>query len=85
VTGALWAAASGIGFGLFQSLNRLAVRDLDAYVSTFLQVAIAFVVLVAVSLATEDLTSLRSVAAWPLIAFAGAGLVHSSRAGRSST
>jgi drug/metabolite transporter (DMT)-like permease len=76
VTGALWAAASGIGFGLFQSINRLAVRDLDAYVSTFLQVAVAFLVLCAVSLATEDLSVLGDSGAWPLIAFAGAGLVH---------
>jgi len=76
VTGALWAAASGIGFGLFQSINRLAVRDLDAYVSTFLQVTVAAAILVAASLATEDLSALRSAGAWPLIAFAGAGLVH---------
>jgi drug/metabolite transporter (DMT)-like permease len=76
VTGALWAAASGIGFGLFQSVNRLAVRDLDAYVSTFLQVLVAFVVLASLSLATADLGSLGSAGAWPLIAFAGAGLVH---------
>jgi drug/metabolite transporter (DMT)-like permease len=76
VTGALWAAASGIGFGLFQSINRLAVRDMDAYVSTFLQVAVAFVVLLAVALATEDLHPLLHSGIWPLIAFAGAGLIH---------
>jgi drug/metabolite transporter (DMT)-like permease len=76
VTGALWAAASGIGFGLFQSINRLAVRDLDAYVSTFLQVLVAFLVLAAVSVATEDLHALLHSGTWPLIAFAGAGLVH---------
>jgi drug/metabolite transporter (DMT)-like permease len=76
VTGALWAAASGIGFGLFQSINRLAVRDMDAYVSTFLQVAVAFVVLAAIALATEDLGSLAHTGTWPLVAFAGAGLVH---------
>jgi drug/metabolite transporter (DMT)-like permease len=76
VTGALWAAASGIGFGLFQSINRLAVRDMDAYVSTFLQVAVAFVVLAAIALTTEDLGSLALTGTWPLVAFAGAGLVH---------
>jgi drug/metabolite transporter (DMT)-like permease len=76
VTGALWAAASGIGFGLFQSINRLAVRDMDAYVSTFVQVAVAFVVLAAVSLATEDLGDVAHADAWPVIAFAGAGMVH---------
>jgi hypothetical protein len=42
----LWAAASGIGFGLFQGLNRRAVRDIgDPYASTFLQLAVAAAVL----------------------------------------
>jgi drug/metabolite transporter (DMT)-like permease len=76
VTGALWAAASGIGFGLFQSINRLAVRDLDAYVSTFLQVAVAFVVLAAIALPTQDLGQIGDASTWSVIAFAGAGLVH---------
>jgi drug/metabolite transporter (DMT)-like permease len=76
VTGALWAAASGIGFGLFQSINRLAVRDLDAYVSTFLQVAVAFVVLAAICLSTQDLGQLGDATTWSLVAFALAGLVH---------
>ena len=76
MTGALWAAASGIGFGLFQSINRLAVRDLDAYVSTFLQVAVAFVVLAAISLSTQDLGELGDATTWSLVAFALAGLVH---------
>jgi drug/metabolite transporter (DMT)-like permease len=77
VTGALWAAASGIGFGLFQSLNRRAVRDIeDSYVSTFLQLVIAAVVLVAASLATEDVGALADAPAWSLIAFTAAGVVH---------
>ena len=29
MTGALWAAASGVGFGIFQSLNRRAVAQMD--------------------------------------------------------
>ena len=46
VTGVLWAAASGIGFGLFQSLNRRASGDIeDPYVSTFLQLLVAAAVL----------------------------------------
>jgi drug/metabolite transporter (DMT)-like permease len=77
VTGALWAAASGVGFGLFQSLNRRAVRDIeDPYVSTFIQLVIAAVVLVGASLATEDLSRLADADAWSLIAFAAAGVVH---------
>lgn len=77
MTGALWATASGVGFGLFQSLNRRAVRDIDnAYVGTFLQLAIAAVVLVAASLASEDLGQLTDASTWSLVAFAAAGVVH---------
>jgi drug/metabolite transporter (DMT)-like permease len=77
VTGALWATASGVGFGLFQSLNRRAVRDIDnAYVGTFLQLAIGAVVLVVASLASEDLGQLTNASTWSLVAFAAAGVVH---------
>src|SRR5204863_331951 len=77
VSGALWATASGIGFGLFQALNAKAVRDLgNAYVSTFLQLLIAAVVLVAASLATEDLGDLVHATVWGIVAFALAGMIH---------
>ena len=77
MTAALWAVASGVGFGLFQSLNRRALVDIeDAYVSTFLNLLIAAVALVGVSLATEDVTRLLDAGAWPLIAFALAGIIH---------
>jgi drug/metabolite transporter (DMT)-like permease len=77
VSGALWATASGIGFGLFQALNAKAVRDLgNAYVSTFLQLLIAAGVLLAASLATEDLGELAHATAWGIVAFALAGMIH---------
>jgi drug/metabolite transporter (DMT)-like permease len=77
VTAALWAVASGVGFGLFQSLNRRALLDIeDAYVSTFINLAIAAIVLLAVALATEDFARLLDADAWTLAAFAGAGIVH---------
>ena len=77
MTAALWAVASGVGFGLFQSLNRRALVDIgDAYVSTFLNLAIATVALLAVALATEDVGRLLDADAWTLAAFAGAGIVH---------
>jgi drug/metabolite transporter (DMT)-like permease len=77
VTAALWAVASGVGFGLFQSLNRRALVDIeDAYVSTFLNLLIAAVALLAVALTTEDVTRLLDAGAWPLIAFALAGITH---------
>jgi drug/metabolite transporter (DMT)-like permease len=77
VTAALWALASGAGFGLFQSFNRRAVLDIeDPYVSTFLNLAIAAVVLVAIALATEDLGQVLDADGWALAAFAAAGIVH---------
>jgi drug/metabolite transporter (DMT)-like permease len=77
VTAALWAVASGVGFGLFQSLNRRALVDIeDPYVSTFLNLCIAAAVLVAIALATDDLGLLLDTDAWTLLAFAGAGVVH---------
>jgi drug/metabolite transporter (DMT)-like permease len=77
VTAALWAVASGIGFGLFQSLNRRALVDIeDPYVSTFINLVIAALALLGVAVATEDLTRLLDADAWPLIAFAAAGVVH---------
>lgn len=77
MSGALWAAASGVGFGLFQSLNRRAVQDIgNAYVSTFLQLVVAALVLAIASLATQDLAVLGRATTWSLIAFALAGIVH---------
>lgn len=77
MTGGLWAAASGIGFGLFQALNRRALGGIeDAYVSTFLQVLVGTVVLVVASMATEDLGQLAEATPWSLLAFALAGLLH---------
>jgi drug/metabolite transporter (DMT)-like permease len=77
VTGALWAAASGIGFGLFQSLNRRALRDIDdAFVSTFLQLAVAAVVLSAVCVASGEAAALGEAPAGAIMAFAASGVIH---------
>jgi bacterial/archaeal transporter family protein len=79
VTGPLLAAAAGLGFGVFQTLNRRAVQGIaDAYVATFLQLVVALVVLVAASLATEDLATLRSATTTSVVWFALAGVVHFS-------
>jgi drug/metabolite transporter (DMT)-like permease len=77
VTGALWAAASGIGFGLFQALNRRAIRDIeDPHVSTFIQVVIAAAVLVVATVATGEAAAIWDATAWGLGLFALAGLMH---------
>lgn len=76
MTGALWAAVSGIGFGLFQSVNRVALRGMDAYASTFLQLLISSVVLAAFSVATGDLGQLARAPASAWWSLSAAGLVH---------
>jgi drug/metabolite transporter (DMT)-like permease len=77
VSGAAWAALSGAGFGLFQALNARAVRGLGTvYLSTFLQLAVATVILAVIAAFTEDLGSLFDAPAWSLVAFALAGVVH---------
>jgi drug/metabolite transporter (DMT)-like permease len=77
VTGALWAAAAGVGFGLFQSVNRRALTGIDdAYVSTFLQLVVAACALVVASVATQDLSQLADATTWAIAIFAAAGVVH---------
>jgi drug/metabolite transporter (DMT)-like permease len=77
VTGVLWGAASGLGFGLFQSLNIRAVRQLDdAYLSTFIQLAVAAVVLAVVCAVAGDMSRLGEVTPWAVTCFGLAGLLH---------
>ena len=54
MSGTLWAAASGIGFGAFQTVNRRAIAQMDVYVATLLQLAVALAVLAALVLAGVD-------------------------------
>ena len=73
----MWATASGIGFGVFQSLNRRAIRGIeDPYVSTFLQLAVATAVLIVACLVSEDLSRLGDASARTIGIFALAGIVH---------
>jgi DME family drug/metabolite transporter len=77
VTGVLWAAASGIGFGLFQTVNIRAVRQLDdAYVSTFLQVLVAAAVLALACAVAGDLALVGDLTPAAIANFAVAGLLH---------
>jgi drug/metabolite transporter (DMT)-like permease len=76
MTGTAWAALAGVGFGIFQVVNRKALRELDVYRSTFLQLLVSAVVLVAASSLTQTLDVLAG-ASWTTLAnFAVAGLIH---------
>jgi drug/metabolite transporter (DMT)-like permease len=73
----MWATVSGLGFGVFQSLNRRAIRGIeDPYVSTFVQLAVATAILVVASLVSEDLGQLGEASAGTIAIFAIAGVVH---------
>jgi drug/metabolite transporter (DMT)-like permease len=76
MTGALWAVIAGAGFGVFQTLNRRAVEGMDVYLSTFLQLGISALVLLGISILSQDMTRLWQAppAAW--LNFCLAGLVH---------
>jgi drug/metabolite transporter (DMT)-like permease len=79
VTGPLLAGAAGLGFGVFQTLNRRAVAGIaDAYLATFLQLVVALVVLVVASLTTEDARDLLDATTASIAWFAAAGFVHFS-------
>lgn len=76
MSGTVWAVLAGVGFGLFQTVNRRAVRGMDVFVATFIQLAVSAIVLVAASLATEDVALLRAASAASLVSFGLAGLFH---------
>lgn len=77
MTGPLLAAAAGVGFGAFQTLNRRAIGGMrDAYLTTFLQLLVAMLVLLAASAATEGFGPLADAKVAALLWFAAAGLVH---------
>jgi drug/metabolite transporter (DMT)-like permease len=76
MTGALWAVGSGLGFGLFQSLNRRALAGMDVALSTFIQLLVSAILLTFVSLLTEDVGLIASAPVGSLLAFGLVGLIH---------
>ena len=76
MSGAAVAAASGIGFGLFQTLNVRAVRGMDPFASTFVQIAVAAVALLVASGLSGGLAELDGAPAGALAYFAAAGVLH---------
>jgi drug/metabolite transporter (DMT)-like permease len=77
VTGAAWAAASGVLFGLFQALSAQVVRRaVNVTLVTFVQVVAATIVIGAVASSVEGPGQLAHASATSLLMFALAGLVH---------
>jgi drug/metabolite transporter (DMT)-like permease len=77
VSGVIWGAASGLGFGLFQAVNARAVRQLDdVYLSTFLQLLVAAAVSALICALSGELALLGDASAWALGSFVIAGVLH---------
>lgn len=76
MAGIYWAIIAGVGFGLFQTLNRKAGRGIDAYRGTFILLFISALILTVASLATEDLNILRITPLRAFLNFGLAGLIH---------
>jgi drug/metabolite transporter (DMT)-like permease len=74
--GTLWAIVAGVGFGIFQTVNRRAGRGMDVYQATFILLVVSTVILVVASLATENLSLLQTAPPGALISFGLAGFIH---------
>ena len=76
MSGALWALAAGAGFGVFQSINRQAVRGMDVYIATFVQLVVSSIVLIVISLLSADVSLLFRAPFLAILNFAIAGFLH---------
>lgn len=76
MSGILWAAAAGVGFGLFQAFHRRANQLIDALGATFLLLIISVVAIGTGSALTQDLDVLGTAPAWAFVAFGLAGIVQ---------
>jgi len=72
----MWALAAGAGFGLFQALNSRAVTGMDVYVATFVQLFVSSMVLVAISILTEDVGLVFTTPSLAILSFITAGFLH---------
>ena len=76
MSGIFLSIISGIGFGLFQALNRRAAHGVNAYQATFLLLFVSSIVLIFISAVTEDLTLLQTVSPLAVFYFSLAAFIH---------
>jgi drug/metabolite transporter (DMT)-like permease len=75
MSGVVWAAIAGVLFGVFQSVNRAALLELDVFASTFIQLLVCSAFML-VALVLEGAGTVRSLPAAAWANFAVAGLIH---------
>lgn len=76
LSGALYAALAGLGFGVFQAFNRKARAGFSIYWATFILLSVSAILLAVGSILTEDLFLLLQAPASVFINFGLAGLIH---------
>lgn len=76
MTGAILAAFSGMGFGVFQAFNRRASTGFSAYTATFLLMLTSSIVLAIASVLTAPIEILFHAPAIATLNFALAGFFH---------
>jgi drug/metabolite transporter (DMT)-like permease len=74
--GEVLASLAGVGFGVFQSMNRRAASGIDTLRATFAVLFVSAIFLGAISLVFEDLNLLWSAPLSAWVFFTIAGLIH---------
>lgn len=74
--GVFYAMTAGVTFGIFQSVNRLALRGADPYRTTFRLLLVGTSVLVLWAVFTQDLNLLFQGSWLSIASFAAAGTIH---------
>lgn len=76
MSGVAWAITAGIGFGVFQAVNRRANQGIDAYRATFGLLLVGTLGLAIVSWLTQDVGRLAGAPVSSYLYFSAAGFIH---------
>jgi drug/metabolite transporter (DMT)-like permease len=74
--GVFYAITAGVTFGVFQSVNRLALRGADPYRTTFRLLQVGTSAIVVWAAITQDLNLLFQGSWLSIMSFAAAGIIH---------
>lgn len=76
MSGVVSAAIAGVTFGLFQSVNRASLIEMEVFESTFMQLLVSLIVLMMVLVATGEAARLPRVPVRALLFFGLSGVIH---------
>lgn len=72
----IWAFVAGIGFGVFQTLNRKAGQQLDPLRGTFILLIFSSIMMIVLAVTTTDVSVIRSSPPLAIVYFVIAGFIH---------